>query len=169
MPKSASGRKGRLTGLLFSSVFALAGVGLSIFGVFNVRRALASGDWPSVQGRVTSSSVERRVSTSHRDGRRRREVSYEAEIRYEYEVDGEPYHGSRRSFGGSSDSRFAAEEVVARYRAGTRPAVYYDPEDPAACVLEPGASLGAFIPSVIGAVFTPFGGVIFVAAVRGKS
>jgi hypothetical protein len=132
--------------LFFFLIFFAVGAGLSYWGWTILQDARASASWPSVQGQVTSSEVER--STSEGD------TSYLPQVDYAYTVNDVSYRGDRITFGQNSyGSRRGAEEVVARYPVGQTVAVYYDPVEPDSAVLEPGVSSGSYIVISIGAVF----------------
>lgn len=141
------GCSGCVNSLFFFWVFFGVGAGLSYWGWTILQDARASVSWPSVQGRVTSSVVDR--STDSEGG-----TSYSPEVDYEYTVNDVRYSGNRIKFGENSySSRGRAEEVVARYRVGQTVAVYYDPDELETAVLEPGVSGGSYIVLSIGAIF----------------
>jgi hypothetical protein len=133
--------------LFFFLIFFGVGAGLSYWGWTILQNAQASANWPSVQGQVTSSDVER--STDGEGG-----TSYQPQIDYSYTVNDQRYSGDRVNFGQNSySSRRGAEEVAARYPVGQSVAVYYDPVEPDSAVLEPGVSSGSYIVISIGACF----------------
>ena len=63
-------------------------------------------------------------------------------LRYDYEVDGQPYCGARRQF--FSDYELfghrgsSVDKHVARYAPGSQVTVYYSPDNPSQSVLIPG-------------------------------
>jgi hypothetical protein len=78
---------------------------------------------------------------------------------YEYEVNGVTYRGERlkagiRSFTGNLRK---VEQELARYPVGGMVRVYYNPDDPAEAVLQPGVSSKAAL--VIGIVFLVIAGM----------
>ena len=93
----------------------------------------ASKSWPSVQGRIVSSHVERtQIATK---------VKYKAQVRYQFSVNGRPYMGSRIRYAdttGSSES--AQQKIVDKYPSNAQVEVFYDPQDPDISVLEPGGA-----------------------------
>lgn len=139
---------------IFPLLFILTGVSITLFGVRGLLRAQASMDWPSTQGSIVESSVERERSsgTGNSGG-----ISYHARIFYEYRVEGTTFNGDRVSYGdsGSSDPS-PARRIVNRYPKGKDVTVYYMPEDPEVCVLEPGVKTQAY--------FVPGFGLIFLVA-----
>jgi hypothetical protein len=132
---------------------ALMAVGIALLGgspfaaysaYNNYIKGKASVNWPSVEGTITRSSVE--TST----GRRGR-TNYNAKIEYRYAVNGHPFSGSRVRFtdmSGSSES--SAQALVDSYPVNSKHNVFYDPDDPSCCTLEPGINLvGAVMRAVI--------------------
>ena len=112
----------------------LAAIGLGVLalmagatGVYNMK---SGSDWKQTTGRVLRSevrTVDRQtlgMDTEH--GR----FNYEADVEYEYEVDGKKYHSTRLY--ARLPAIFArkpfADQVVARFPAGAEVAVYYKPE-----------------------------------------
>ena len=138
---------GCASAVFFFLIFFGVGVGLSYWGWTILQDARASASWPSVQGQVTSSVVDR--STDSEGG-----TSYSPEVDYEYTVNDQRFSADRIKFGENSySSRRQAEDVVARYPVGQTVAVYYDPVEPETAVLEPGVSSGSYIVIGIGAIF----------------
>ncbi len=102
-------------------------------GVLNDRRALA---WPSVEGEITLSRVNRTVSTRGRGKDRTTTVSYLAEFKYRYMV-GILYENDQYSFfltdiNGEEDARKASNE----FPEGSKVRVYYNPDNPRDSVLK---------------------------------
>ncbi len=125
--------------VFLAGAFALGfgGFGLILLLIYVNAQMLiiASRNWPSVEGRIESSRVVRR-STSSGSGHGTNS-SYRPEIKYTYSVMGNNYEGKRIGFGvpiGSFES--GAKQVVARYPHGTTRTVYYNPQNPAQAVLE---------------------------------
>jgi hypothetical protein len=75
-------------------------------------------------------------------------------------VSGQSFTGERICFG--LERMFAgykfAQTYTERYRVGSLVAVYYDPNQPSASVLEAGISKRTFIPMAFGFGFVIFGG-----------
>jgi hypothetical protein len=121
-------------GLIIGPIFLVVGAVVAFyFGKPIVDNAKASLKWPTVEGRVTVSTVERKRSSDS--------TTYAANVGYDYEVDGEKRMGDTVWFGGnfSSSNSGLARETVDKYPAGSQVRVYYNPEDPDQSVLEPGA------------------------------
>ncbi len=124
----------------------LIGIPLLIGAVVNLVHATASTSWPAVAGVVDRSEV---VETSGRRGKR----SYKAEINYSYTVDGRRHRGNKLTFLESSWSSPArAAQVQAQYPVGAVVDVYYDPQNPARTVLEPGVNINDWAVLVAGLV-----------------
>jgi hypothetical protein len=158
--------KSKGVAILVGLVFAAVGVGVTAWGWSVLSNAKASVSWPSVGGRVISSSVERHTSS----GSRGSSTTYGAEVQYDYTVDGTKYSADRVSFGDySSSSPGHARGIVNRYPAGSEVSVHYDPARPDVAVLEPGTSWGAYMPLGIGLVFALVGTGLTVAHVVGKA
>ncbi len=136
---------------VFPLIFVAVGASLAVFGVRGLLRARDSVAWPSVQGRIVESSVERH----HRSGSKGGSSStYHAEILYEFAVDGTTYNGTRVAYGdyGSSNPSHA-RRIVNRYPAGKNVAVYHLPGNPEECLLEPGVKGQAWVLPGIGLIF----------------
>ncbi len=99
-----------------------------------------SKSWPSTNGTIVSSRVKtvttRSTSTSKTPGKKR--TRYFPEIHYKYQVDGKEFTGNRFAFGFSNRTKETSKNIVARYPAGAKVPVHYDPDDPEESVLEPG-------------------------------
>jgi hypothetical protein len=108
-----------------------------------------SSTWPHVSGEITHAEI-----SSDSDG------AYSPLVRYSYSVSGVSFTGERICFG--LERMFAghkfAQTYTERYRVGSAVAVYYDPNQPSASVLEAGISKRTFIPMAFGIGFVIFGG-----------
>jgi hypothetical protein len=93
------------------------------------RRAAA---WPQTTGRIVKSEV---AATRHQFSGEATEVKNEPAIAYEFTVAGKKLTGTRISIGEDSGGA-NTEATLAHYPAGAAVMVYYDPKDPANCVLE---------------------------------
>lgn len=132
---------------LFSSVFILIGGAILYSGVKSLFEANASKSWPTVQGKVISSSVDSKSSS--KGG-----TTYHAEVLYEYRVGGETHSSNDVAYGsyGSSNPSHA-RSIVNKYPAGKEVTVHYSPSNPSKSVLEAGISGQAFFLPGFGAVF----------------
>ncbi|MBA3993884.1 MAG: hypothetical protein C0469_10185, partial [Cyanobacteria bacterium DS2.3.42] len=107
---------------------------------------LSSDKWPTANGKVTT-SVIKKVSTKH--GQRD-----EAEIRYQYKVDGKAYTSNRIQFGGETFRNPA--ELVGRYKQDKQISIHYNPSNPTVSCLEGGVNSLVIIPSFMAALFFAF-------------
>lgn len=131
--KRRSGRKLGPVGMrVIGLIFAVFAVLVAFMFVRDINLAKSSATWPTVGGIVTSS----KISTSTRKGKTR----HHFDISYDYAVGGQSYSGSRVRFGGAGTTKSTADELARRYPAGSNVTVHYDPDDPAECTLETGAT-----------------------------
>lgn len=110
-----------------SSVLAITGLGVFIWGIWASRAAMAQSKWHKATATILSSDVRF-------DGE-----LYQPEIEYEFEYQGIRRTGSKvRSNLVSSNFKRGALCVCERYPAGQEVPVYINPADPDRSVLEPG-------------------------------
>ena len=135
---------------IFPWPFFIAGAVTLCFGVRGVVRARASVRWPTADGKVVSSSVE----SDHSSGGNGGGTTYQAEILYEFSVDGTIYNGNRVAYGdyGSSNPSHA-RNIVNQYPVGKELTVYYMPSEPEESLLEPGMQTQAWFLPGFGLVF----------------
>jgi hypothetical protein len=117
--------------------------------------ATNSTNWPSVDGKVTSSRIEQ--------SRRKFRVYYDPKIEYNFSVKGSGYHGTRISFMLPTDdpSEESAQAVVDKHPVNSTCKVYYDPTNPWNCTLETGTTpvgilICALVPVLLAAVGVKF-------------
>lgn len=94
----------------------------------NKTAAAAAGSWPSVEGRITASTVTTRTE----DG----QTQHWPHVAYAYTVGGKDHAGTRVRFGLAREGLAQAKALCARYPVGSRVPVFYDPADPSRSVLE---------------------------------
>jgi hypothetical protein len=129
MPQTASSRPFSSRGAVLL-LLALAALAPSA-ALPRYFRAKNSAQWPQTQGIITSSHLV--------VGRFKQTKGYRPEIQYRYQVGATEYSGSRRSFNRPHLAMQAASQnVIDAYPVGKTVAVFYDPEDPAFALLEPG-------------------------------
>lgn len=118
------------------------------FGCWELLRANQSRTWPTAQGLIQNSSMERGGKGE-----------YWARVTYDFTVNATAFHGTRVAFGdyGSSVSSHA-QDIVNRYPKGKTVTVYYNPRNPQMCLLEPGVKVQAWFVSGFGLVFLAVGG-----------
>lgn len=134
---------------------AVVGAVMACFGLSTVMTAMSSDRWPSTMGTIVASSVHR-VRDSSRERKRK---FYQAEVRYEFTVNGITFSGDCVSFGNRSAaiSPFK-EQLEDRFRRGKAVSVSYNPRNPKQCVLQPGLQWESFSWLVGGCVLLFTGG-----------
>lgn len=121
----------QLLGVGTGTMVCLAAVALClVLAVRQLHAALArrspASSWPQVRGTVLSATVQ--VSTQ---GHTRHETPL---VLYSYRVGNREFQGNRVHLGALT--RHAANDIVARYPAGSCVQVFYDPADPTRSALE---------------------------------
>jgi hypothetical protein len=121
--------------LLISLAFILLGCILISYGAYLKRLANARKTWPSTVGRIVSSreveeEVEVRVNENEDEHASYKRIHYE--LVYEYVVGGETLRSTPVRFSGGSGSK----NILAGCPPGATVEVFYDPQNPACCMLE---------------------------------
>lgn len=148
--------------LFIMPIFTIIGIALTIFwGIPTARNAMQSQKWPSVDGRITISSVSESHSSNNND------LIYTAKVAYEYTVNNVGHVGSTVAFGdyGSSDPAHAGS-IVSRYPVGKIVNVYYNPDESQTSVLEPGTGWSSFMGLIVGALFSLVGIAGFIVSLK---
>ena len=150
--------------VLIIAMFLAGGI-LMAFGVFNVKRGLESSGWPTVDGKITRSSVVKQVTRDPKTSRNR--TSYKPDVRFSYKVNGKSFSANKVSFGDySSGSQRRAEKIIKRYPSGKSVSVHYSLKDPGVAVLETHITLALFIPLLGGIIFLGIGVLITVKSLK---
>lgn len=137
--RPAAGCRNIIGGLIAGPILILIGVVVFYFLGGTFLQAYTSPSWPTVQGQVIHSEV-----ALHRDSDGDR--MYSPDIAYNYTVNSQQYDSSQVGMlDGSTSIRGTVQDTVKRYPSGTTVTVYYDPEDPANAVLEPGLKGGVLL------------------------
>ncbi|MFZ0449149.1 MAG: DUF3592 domain-containing protein [Desulfatiglandaceae bacterium] len=124
----------RLEKIAGGMLFVVAGIAFAFIGYTSYQRGMESKNWPVANGSVIQSKIEKRTETTGTGTSKRKVVKSYAVVKYTYAVGNRDYQSSRITFGQSKD----AYKTVSRYPKGKNIQVYYDPENPAQAVLEPG-------------------------------
>jgi hypothetical protein len=132
---------GVAAGMLVSP-FAIIGCGLLLTGAVELRRAWASTGWPTARGSIVFAEPE---------AARTEELA--TPVVYRYVVDGRPYFGNVRLFGGPA----ARGERQRRRTVGDTVIIRHAPGRPELAVLQPGLTPGAWIMPGVGALFLAVG------------
>lgn len=123
-------------------------VALALMGLFALRmgfvlrgQVAASMNWHQARGRIGTSGLEE-VDMTPRDGSWSGHRGFRSRVIYSFEVDGHTYGGDRVAFGANVSSTVARliSGAAERYPAGSQATVFYNPDNPAECVLERRAS-----------------------------
>lgn len=141
---------------MFTVPFFIAGCVATVFGLNGLFNGIQSSKWPSTSGLVLESKVDRRTDS---DG----DVSYKANIKYEYKVEEGTHHSRRIMFGDfGSNISSRARKFVDKYPVGMEVDVYYHPQKPELAAIEPGLKMAAFMLPIFGLVFCAAGIVGFI-------
>ncbi len=121
---------------MFVGIFVLLlGVLLGWLGWRNRQKVKASMSWPSVNGQMVASKVQRKVDVGDEDSGTT--ISYSLLVIYDYQVAGKSYQGTQFSFQDKSfNSEAKAVALLASFQAGNPVEVFYDPASPGSAVLE---------------------------------
>jgi len=121
--------------------------------------AQSSQHWPETEGTITYAAFEYHGSGSNR--------TRSPIVRYRYEVNEIVYESDRIAFGPKPSDKGGGAVVTtardddirsfARFREGTRAAVYFNPDNPADSVLQPGGGWFVLIYYLCGLLVLGFG------------
>ena len=123
--------------ILIGLIFVGIGGAAAVSALVDLRSGKRTAAWPRVKGKVLTSSV---VESHSKSG-----TSYNAEVKYEYEVDGIRHTSDRIKFGWESVDEQSAKGTTERYPAGSLVTVYHDPQEPSLSVLEREIEVGSVI------------------------
>ncbi len=115
----------------FGAIIAGFGVLGVVASLEHVPAALASPLWPTVTGEIIEVDARRQSRTTNFG------------VRYRYTIDGRAYEGDRIWY--SRVGRQSASTLNERYDEGDAVEVYYDPDDPARAILQPGATTWSIV------------------------
>jgi hypothetical protein len=127
--------------------------GVGFRALFYLRRGFASRYWPTVEARVTSSTVD-----EDSDGQ------FSTEVSYTYEVGGQTYRRTE-TLNSWLPTRENAEGVRRRHPVGGTTAVRYDPSRPRVAVMRPGVSVWMWVGLILGTGVTALGVAMLSGAV----
>jgi hypothetical protein len=141
----------RTTLLITLAMFA-AGIFFILWGGYEIMAGYASKKWPSAEGKITSSYVQKQVRSIEDSSKK---PTYYPKVRYQYSVGGKSYTGDRINFSGGEggEKKSKSQAVVDRYPSGQKVIVYYDPKHPDKAVLERGIIWKTFMPFIAGLAF----------------
>jgi hypothetical protein len=126
-------------GIVAVACLAVGMVLTFMYGLPMYRRAEASLNWPTTSGTVETSEV----TSSFTKGK----TKYSPSVSYSYDVNGmrQTSNSIWASGGDSSTVKSVHQAVVDKYPVGSTVKVFYDPEDPAYAILEPGITSTNYI------------------------
>ena len=133
VPPTMPGVGGKLGTMIFFSLFwcGITGVFVVIAVGSLVKQREAARRFVAGDGVVIASKVKTHEGDSDSG------PTYEALVKYQYEVSSRQYTSSRYAYGmASSSNRQEAQRIVAAHPPGRKIKVWYDPEDPAESVLQ---------------------------------
>jgi hypothetical protein len=132
-------------------IISILGVVVVLTTLFDLYRALACRSWSTTQGVITMASAE--IISAYQQTRKLHSTKNQTLFYYDYTVNGEKYLGARIFFGDTFLSLFsfaAAKSAITKYKEGQTVTVYYNPNNPANSVLEPGVKWQALAALVLG-------------------
>ncbi len=120
--------------LLFSLPFAGAGIGILLLSVIpSLYEGMQMQGWPVTQARVLSAELKTHSGDS---------TTYEAIGRYEYDVAGRSYTGTRLGISTTADNigdwhQQMSSRLHQAQRNGSTVSIHYNPEDPTQSIVDP--------------------------------
>ena len=144
-----------------SSCLVFIGVGAALCwcGARLVQEARASRAWPTTQATITKSSSHPRLFWE-------RHLSFVSSIAYAYKVAGRDYQGKKLRFSDVVGRSSGAISDKSKYPLGKSVLVFYRPDNPANCVLEPGDDINLYLIPGAGLCLIGLGGVVFFRLIR---
>jgi hypothetical protein len=158
-------KRANRTGIILTIAFLLAGIVILYFGLDALLKGYESQKWPTVNGQISNSYIDRRNETHNG----RSSISYVAILGYKYRVNGKNYYCDKIIIGKSkysSQKRSKTLKYLELYPTGKPVMVYYDPGDPHNAVLKSRISGGALLLIVFGFLFILVGVISFLTLRR---
>lgn len=140
---------------VFPLIFVVVGLALFLIYLPGLLDAHASKSWPSAKGIVTQSEIGSTPSSASRRG------TYFPVVHYEFSINGTTYTGDNVTFDlDKSGNAIRARDTIKRYTKGQDVTVYYRPNEPETCLLEPGISVHTCYVPGLGILFIFVGGIL---------
>lgn len=157
-------KKNTKSGLFFGFIIFLGfGVLMMYLWVDSMKSIKESKSWPSVDGKVVSSTIE--IKQQESNGKMI-DMFY-PKVRYEYFVSGSQFYNNRISFGDyGSNKRKSAGKICNKYPTNLNVTVYYNPQNPKISVLKRKGGLGNLVTLAVGILFSLGGVLLFVTLVK---
>lgn len=152
------------SGLFFGFIIFLGlGILMLYFWSNSMKSIKESKSWPSVKGKVVSSTIDVRQTESNG---KMIDMFY-PKVRYGYFVSGTQFYNDKISFGDyGTNKRRDARKVCNKYPENSEVTVYYNPMNPKNSVLKRSGGLGNFISLAVGILFTLGGILLFVTFIK---
>jgi hypothetical protein len=146
---------------IFPWIVVFVGAFAMFVGIENGVKARDSLQWPTVEGKVVSSSIQSERTSRGAGGGS--STTYRARVVYEYAVDRTTYNGERIAYGEYATGNPAdAERIIEKYPKDKKILVYYMPDNHGESVLEPGQAGLPWFFLGLGVVFLFIGIVLVV-------
>lgn len=146
----------------FGIFLLVAGVGLTLWGGFVAVQGWLSATWPTTEGTIVAARVAEKVNVNA-TAVEEDKLNYVPAIQYSYTVDDQLLTADNLRY--FEDPQFGvradAQAVVDDYQPGDPITVYYNPNNSAEALLQPGADAANFIPLGFG-LFGLLSGLLFV-------
>jgi hypothetical protein len=136
-------------------VVAVIGIGIFLVGFFQMKKSRAAASWPSAPGMIRKAEIGRDQSVDHEAT-----ATLKLCIEYNFQASGGEHTGTRIRFDETLyHSMKEAQKELSRYPVGGPVTVFFDPQNPAECVLEKRNPSGM--------VFLVVGAIISIVAIAG--
>jgi hypothetical protein len=125
--------------VLIPAAFAVLGFVFALKSISLTRQGRVCAQWPVALGRILEVRGEVRLVEDNNDRRHRDDAFFGADVKYAYQVAGRDYRSTRLYVGRPvlTGSPKIAQDIIAKYRPGTKVSVFYNPANPAEAMLEP--------------------------------
>lgn len=142
-------------------IVLVVGIGFLAWSGYTYSKASASSGWPSTQGEVVVSMVDKTTQTTNSNVK----WIYQPILKYDYEIDGVAYSGDRirfTSFSISHKKEHKAKREISAYPVGKSVQVFYNPQNPSDSVLETGVGSRVYMGFGVGIL------MLFVGSIMAK-
>jgi len=123
----------------FSNMIYLLCVMVALVMLFSViKNIIKTQNWSIAFGKIISMDVVQNDNLEISiDGGTFKGTGFSCSVKYEYEISGKVYYGSRISFiGFETTSKKYINRMLKKYKVGTNVIVYFNPKNFSDCVLE---------------------------------
>ena len=146
-------------GIAIGSTLLTIGVVIIGFKAEALMLGFRSLKWPQITALVSDAKYWTSASLSSGGGSH---VTHHGMHQYTFSVDGRTYQGSNFDVAGAMNTGLEsrANHIQSIVRKGAQVPVFYDPEDPARCVLKPGIAEDTQVALVFFALFSCVGAIV---------